>query len=58
MGKEEVLKVAKLPSREILLGKVIGSLQSPLYGFVNVLNGPARKLVYALNAMKEKKGGE
>ncbi|MDI6731311.1 MAG: 50S ribosomal protein L10 [Candidatus Margulisbacteria bacterium] len=58
MGKEEILKVAKLPSREVLLAKVIGGLQSPLYGLVNVLNGTARKLIYALNAVAEKKGGE
>lgn len=58
MSKEELAKVAKLPSREVLLGKVIGGLQAPLYGFLNVLNGPARKLVYVLNAVREKKGGE
>ncbi|MFA5839122.1 MAG: 50S ribosomal protein L10 [Candidatus Margulisiibacteriota bacterium] len=58
LNKDELAKVAKLPSREILLGKVIGGLQSPLYGFLNVLNGPARKLVYVLNAVRDKKGGE
>ena len=53
--KEQVLEVAKLPSREKLLGKVVGSLQSPLYGLVNVLQGTIRNLVYALNDLAKKK---
>ncbi len=56
--KEQILEIAKLPSREVLLAKVIGGLQSPLYGLVNVLQGSIRNLVYALNAISEKKGGE
>ena len=50
-------EIAKLPPKEILLSKVVGGLQAPLYGFVNVLQGTLRKLVYALNAVKDKKGG-
>jgi large subunit ribosomal protein L10 len=41
-----------------LIGKVVGGFKSPLYGLVNVLNGPARKLVYALDAIRKQKGGE
>jgi len=48
--------LAKLPSREVLIAKVVGGFKSPLYGLVNVLNGNLRNLVYALNAIKEKKG--
>ena len=58
MRKDDLAKVAKLPSREVLLGKVLSGLQASLYGFLNVLNGPARKLVYVLNAVRDKKGGE
>jgi large subunit ribosomal protein L10 len=50
-------EIAKLPPREVLLSKVVGGLQAPIYGFVNVLQGTLRKLVYALNAICEKKGG-
>ncbi|MBN3032742.1 MAG: 50S ribosomal protein L10 [Candidatus Saganbacteria bacterium] len=50
--------IAKLPSRTVLLGRVVGGLQAPISGFVNVLQGPVRKLVYALDAIKAKKGGE
>jgi len=51
-----IAAMAKLPPKEELLAKVVGSLQSPIYGFVNVLQGNIRKLVYALNAIKDKKG--
>jgi len=59
--EEKVIQdLAKLPSREKLLAKLMASLQSPLYGFVNVLQGSLRKLIYGLIAVKDKKtqGGE
>jgi len=48
-------EISKLPSREELLAKVVGGMQAPIYGLVNVLQGTIRKLVYALNAVKEQK---
>ena len=50
----DLTAISKLPSREVLLAKVVGSLQSPITGLVNVLQGPIRKLVYTLNAVKDK----
>jgi large subunit ribosomal protein L10 len=59
-GKEKILALSALPGREELLAKIVGGLKSPLYGLVNVLSGNLRKLVYALEAVKQKKsqGGE
>ncbi len=54
---KQIAELAKLPPREVLLSKVVGGFQAPIYGLVNVLQGTIRKLVYALNAVKEKKGG-
>jgi large subunit ribosomal protein L10 len=54
--KKDLAAIAKLPPKEVLIAKVIGGLQSPIYGLVNVLQGTTRKLVYVLNAIKEKKG--
>jgi large subunit ribosomal protein L10 len=34
---------------------MVGSLNAPVSGFTNVLAGNLRKLVYALNAVKEAK---
>ncbi len=47
--------LAKLPSREILLGKLAGILQAPLAGLANVLNGPTRGLAAALSQVAEQK---
>jgi len=45
---KELDTLAKLPSREILLAKVIGGMQSPVYGIVNVLAAPLRGLAQVL----------
>lgn len=47
--------IAELPSKEELIAKTIGSLNSPIYGLVNVLNANIRGLVIALNAIAEQK---
>lgn len=47
--------LAALPSKEELVAKVLGSLNAPISGFVNVLNGNLRGLAVALNAIAEKK---
>ncbi len=55
VGTEAVTQLATLPTREELLAKVVGSINAPVSGFVNVLAGNMRNLVYALNAIKEAK---
>ena len=47
---ELVETLAKLPSREVLLAQVVGGLQSPIYGLVNVLAGPIRGVMGVLQA--------
>lgn len=53
--REKIIALAKLPSRQELLGQILGSISAPLYGLVNVLSGNLRNLVYVLNAIKDKK---
>lgn len=55
INEDKVKALAKLPSKPELLAKVVGSIASPLSGFVNVLSGNLRNFVYALNAISEKK---
>ena len=43
-------EIANLPSRDVLVGKVVGGLASPLYSIVNVLSAPPRSLLYVLQA--------
>ncbi len=52
---EKINQLAKLPGKDVLRGKVVGTLYSPLYGIVSVLNANLRNLVYTLNAIKEAK---
>ncbi len=58
MAQEEMTALAKLPGKDELLAKVVGSLKAPVSGFVNVLGGNLRGLVYTLQAIREKKEGE
>ncbi len=55
-GPEKVTELAKMPSREQLYARVVGSIGAPISGFVNVLAGNIRGLVNVLNARKEKIG--
>ncbi len=55
---EDVVALAKLPSREQLLAQVVGTIAAPLSGFVRVLNGNVSGLVYALQAVADKKSQE
>ena len=52
---DQVKALADLPGREELIAKVLGGLQGPITGLVNVLQGPIRNLTYVLNAIKEEK---
>ncbi|MFC1612948.1 50S ribosomal protein L10 [Patescibacteria group bacterium] len=52
---EEIKSLAKLPCKEALLAKLVGTIQAPVSGFVNVLNGNIRGLVQVLNGIKENK---
>src|SRR6056297_134058 len=48
LNADEVSNLAKISSREELYAKMVGSMNAPVSGFVNVLAGNLRKLVYAL----------
>ncbi len=53
---EEITSLAQLPTKEQLLGQVVGTIKAPITSFVGALNGNLRNIVYALNAIKESKG--
>lgn len=55
MTVPEVNALATLPSKEELLAKLVGSINTPVSGFVNVLAGNLRGLVQALRAVSESK---
>lgn len=51
----EVEALSKLPSKDELYAKIVGSINAPVSGFVNALAGNLRNLVYVLKAVEEKK---
>lgn len=53
LNDKEIIALAKLPSREVLIGQLLGVLQSPMRGLVSVLGGNMRNLVIVLNKIKE-----
>lgn len=55
LSNKDIIAIAALPSREVLLTKLAIILNSPIQGLAVSLNGIICKLVYALNAVKEKK---
>lgn len=50
-----VMKIANLPSKDVLLAKMLGGLNAPISGFVYVLNANISKLAQVLKAIEEKK---
>lgn len=53
-----LLSLARLPAKDELLSQMLASLKSPGNGLVSVLQGTLRNLLYALNAIVEKKEKE
>ncbi|MER3455524.1 MAG: 50S ribosomal protein L10 [candidate division GAL15 bacterium] len=52
-----VRALAELPGRDQLVAKLMGGLQGPLYGLLGVLTALQRKLVYALDQVRQKREG-
>jgi len=53
-GKEQMVKLAQLPSKDQLQAQLVGSLKSPLAGLNNALSGNLRRLCMTLKAKAEK----
>ena len=52
---EDVMKLATLPPRDVLIAQVVGGLKSPFYGLHRALNWNLQKLVLTLKAVSDKK---
>ena len=56
IGADQVKALANLPSRDVLIARVVGGIQAPISRFVHVLSGTVRKIVTVLDAIAKKKG--
>ena len=56
IDKAGVTALADLPSKQELLGMLVGTINAPVSGFVNVLAGNLRGLVTVMSAIKDSKG--
>ncbi len=52
---EMIERIATLPSREVLLAQLCGTLNAPISSFTNVLNVQILRLLWTLNKVAEKK---
>lgn len=53
----DIESMAALPSKEVLLGKILAGIQSPIYRLVNCLASPMRGLVGVLQARAQQLEG-
>jgi large subunit ribosomal protein L10 len=58
LSDKDVVDLAKLPPREVLLAKLLGALQGVPTSLVSVLSGILRKFLYTLKAIEEKRASE
>lgn len=58
LSAAEVETLSKLPGKQELIASLISRINGPAHALVNVLQASQRGLVYALNALAQKKSGE
>lgn len=58
LDAQRVMDLAEIPSKEELLAKIVGSLSSPVSGFMNSVTGNLRSFACVLSALKDKKEAE
>ena len=57
LAAERIKELSELPDREQLIAMVVGMMNAPVANFVGVLSALLKNVLYALNAIREKKGG-
>ena len=55
LTSDQLLKLAMLPSRAVLLAQVVSGLKSPIFGLHRALSWNFQKLVMTLSAIQQKK---
>jgi large subunit ribosomal protein L10 len=58
LSVEDIDALAKIPSREVLLGQVLGTMAAPMSQLVGVLNAKLCSVLYVLKAVETQKSGQ
>ena len=56
--EKEIIGIARLPGREVLLTQLVNVLASPVARFINVISSPIGSLIRSIEKIKEKIGRE
>ena len=54
ISASEIKVLSELPSKEVLIAMLLGTIQAPIRNLVNVLAANIRSIVYVLDAIKKK----
>jgi large subunit ribosomal protein L10 len=55
VSSAKIKELSELPSKEVLISKMLGSLNTPVASLAGVLSATLRSLVYAVKAIQDKK---
>ncbi|MDD2731628.1 MAG: 50S ribosomal protein L10 [Candidatus Pacebacteria bacterium] len=55
IGREKVIILANIPSKQELLAQLVGTIKAPISNFTNVVFSNIKGLVYTLNSIKNNK---
>jgi len=54
LSEERVMQLAEIPTKEVLLAQLVGTMNAPLTGFMNAVTGNVRGLTVVLKGISEK----
>ena len=57
LRKEDIKRISDLPSKEVLIAQLLGTLQAPMTRLARALNGKTTELILILKQLSEKRGG-
>lgn len=57
LEQKDIKQLSELPSREVLLAKLLGTIQAPVTRIMGAFNAKSRELLSIMKQLSEKKGG-
>ena len=54
LSEERVMQLAEIPTKEVLLAQLVGTMNAPLTGFMNAITGNVKGLTVVLKGMSDK----